>query len=45
MTKPNDGGGKVLLYLEELHVGQRFLSGTHPIDEEQIKAFGVPPVA
>ena len=39
MTNPNQAGGKEFLYLEDLHVGQRFLSGTHAIDEEQIKAF------
>ena len=27
------------LYLEELHVGQRFASGAHTVDEAQIKAF------
>lgn len=27
------------LYLDDLFVGQRFTSGTHQIDEEQIKAF------
>ena len=27
------------LYLEDLHVGQRFTSGTHTIDAAQIKAF------
>jgi acyl dehydratase len=27
------------LYLDDLHVGQRFKSGTHKIDEAQIKAF------
>jgi acyl dehydratase len=27
------------LYLEDLHVGQRFASGTHAVDEAQIKAF------
>jgi acyl dehydratase len=27
------------LYLEELQVGQKFVSGTHQIDEAQIKAF------
>ena len=27
------------LYLEELQVGQKFVSGTHYIDEAQIKAF------
>ena len=26
-------------YLEDLQVGQRFTSGTHSLDEEQIKAF------
>ena len=31
--------GKGFLYLEDLHVGQRFRSGTHLIDEVQIKAF------
>lgn len=28
-----------LLYLDDLRVGQRFVSGTHLIDEEQIKTF------
>jgi len=27
------------LYLDDLHVGQRFTSGTHVVDEEQIKTF------
>lgn len=27
------------LYFEDLHVGQRFVSGTHELDESQIKAF------
>src|SRR5580693_3602715 len=27
------------LYLEDLHVGQRFTSGTYQIDEERIKSF------
>ena len=27
------------LYLEDLHLGQRFVSGTHQLDEAQIKAF------
>jgi acyl dehydratase len=35
----NQPGGPELLYLDDLHVGQRFVSGTHLIDEEQIKAF------
>jgi acyl dehydratase len=29
----------VRLYLDDLHIGQRFTSGTHVVDEEQIKAF------
>jgi acyl dehydratase len=28
-----------LLYLEDLSVGQRFISATHALDEQQIKAF------
>jgi acyl dehydratase len=28
-----------VLYLDDLQVGQRFVSGTHAIDAEQIKAF------
>jgi acyl dehydratase len=28
-----------VLYLDDLHVGQRFVSGTHAIDADQIKAF------
>jgi acyl dehydratase len=39
MADPNPVGGKAALYLEDLHVGQRFRSGTHRIDEEQIRAF------
>lgn len=27
------------LYLDDLHVGQRFTSGTHKVDEAQIKSF------
>ena len=30
---------KPLYYLEDLHVGQRFKSGTHTLDAAQIKAF------
>jgi acyl dehydratase len=26
-------------YLDDLHIGQRFTSGTHVVDKEQIKAF------
>jgi acyl dehydratase len=29
------------LYLDDLHVGQRFTSGTHRLDEAQIKAFAI----
>ena len=29
------------LYLDDLHVGQRFISATHTLDEAQIKAFAV----
>jgi len=33
--RPRGGG----LYLEDLHVGQRFRSAVHALDEQQIKAF------
>ncbi len=39
MANLHQFGRKELLYLDDLHVGQRFISGTHLIDEEQIKAF------
>ena len=39
MTNPNQPSRKEFLYLDDMHVGQRFISGTHLIDEEQIKAF------
>jgi acyl dehydratase len=39
MADLNLGGEKPALYLEHLRVGQRFLSGTHRVDEEQIRAF------
>src|SRR5271166_3893098 len=39
MTKGNQAGGKESLFLDDLYVGQRFTSGRHPIDEEQIRAF------
>ena len=29
------------LYLDDLHVGQRFTSGSHRLDEAQIKAFAI----
>jgi acyl dehydratase len=39
MANPNQDGREEFLHLEDLHVGQRFVSGTHLIDEGQIKAF------
>ena len=39
MANPNQSTRKEFLYLDDLHVGQRFISGTHLIDEEQSKAF------
>ena len=39
MTLAEEIGGKDLLYLDDLQVGQRFTSKTHRVDEAQIKAF------
>jgi len=39
MANLNPGGEKAALFLEDLRVGQRFRSGTHRIDEGQIRAF------
>ncbi len=39
MMQTNQPAGSPTLYLDDLHVGQRFSSGTYLIDEEQIKAF------
>ena len=39
MANRNPGGGIAPLYLEDLQVGQRFVSGTHRIDEAQVRAF------
>jgi acyl dehydratase len=39
MANRNPGGRTATLYLEDLRVGQRFVSGTHRLDEEQIRAF------
>ena len=39
MANSNQAGPTKTLYLDDLHVGQRFTSDTHLIDEEQIKAF------
>src|SRR5215472_7555848 len=35
----NQGDHKEFVYLEDLHVGQRFTSGTYRMDEDEIKAF------
>ena len=39
MSKPEDDVAGRRLYLDDLQVGQRFTSGTHAIDEAQIKAY------
>jgi len=39
MTNTNPVGDKLCLYLDDLRVGQRFVSDTHRIDEAQIRAF------
>jgi acyl dehydratase len=39
MASLNPDGGTTPLYLEDLRVGQRFVSGTHRIDVGQIRAF------
>jgi acyl dehydratase len=39
MADPNQLGKKQTFHLDDLTVGQRFTSGTHLIDEDQIKAF------
>ena len=39
MSSPNQSVTSDRLYLEDLHVGQRFTSGSLELDEEQIKAF------
>jgi len=39
MTNLEPGGEKSAFFLEDLRVGQRFVSGTHRIDEGQIRAF------
>src|SRR5262245_62904294 len=39
MANGNPGGEKAALFFDDLHVGQRFTSGAHTIDEEQVKAF------
>jgi acyl dehydratase len=39
MADLNPGGEKSAVFFEDLQVGQRFVSGTHRIDEEQIRVF------
>ena len=39
MTQPSARPGAEHLYLEDFQVGQRFKSGTHTLDEAEIKAF------
>ena len=39
MVNLNPGGATGPLFLDDLQVGQRFVSGTHRIDAEQIRAF------
>jgi acyl dehydratase len=39
MTNPNPPDRRELRYLDDLHVGDRFTSGTHQIDQQQITAF------
>jgi acyl dehydratase len=39
MMNPAADTGDARLYLDDLHVGQRFSTGTHALDETQIKAF------
>jgi acyl dehydratase len=39
MADVNPGGDTAALYLDDLRVGQRFQSGTHRIDEGQMRTF------
>ncbi|HEV2675436.1 MAG TPA: MaoC family dehydratase [Aliidongia sp.] len=39
MVKLKEQGAAPRLFLDDLHVGQFFASGTHPLDEAQILAF------
>src|SRR2546430_16345357 len=39
MANLNPPAEKGTVYLEDLRVAQKFVSGTHQIDEEQIRAF------
>lgn len=39
MTRAGESGKAAPLFLEDLHVGQRFTSSSHVVDAAQIKAF------
>jgi len=39
MANRTPGGENAALFLDDLHVGQRFTSGAHAMDEEQLRAF------
>jgi acyl dehydratase len=39
MATAGDRGDAQALYFDDLHVGQRFVSGAHQLDEAQIQAF------
>jgi acyl dehydratase len=39
MADPQNPGARRALYLDDLKVGDRFISGEHALDAEQIKAF------
>jgi acyl dehydratase len=39
MAMADEMGGAVLLYLDDLQVGRRFVSKTHLVDKAEIKAF------
>jgi acyl dehydratase len=39
MTNLDPPGGKAPLFLDDLHVGQRFASGRHLVDAGQVRAF------
>jgi acyl dehydratase len=41
MTNLNQAGARAILFLDNLRVGDRFTSGTHEIDEEQVKGFAM----
>src|SRR5207237_3643531 len=41
VSKAATGTSSGQLYLDDLHVGQRFTSGAHRLDEAQIKAFAI----